>query len=93
MQFLNGDLDQVFTVLYEMGKIEPMLQKDWKQLFIQSRNQAETINSIIMTLNELATKSEIQKYLNALPSTQIEALVVEVARELADFYDRGAELH
>jgi len=88
MNFLNGDLDQVFTVLYEMGKIEPLLEKDWKQLYQQNHEKWAEVNSVITSINRLNSKADIRNYLEILPPQMIEALVVEVARELAAFYDK-----
>ena len=93
MDFLNGDLDNVFSVLYEMGKIEPMLNKDWKHLYQLNHDRWEQVSSIISGLNRLNCKNEIRGYLETLAEEMIEALVVEVARELAAFYDKARIIH
>lgn len=93
MEFINGDLDQVFTVLYEMGKIEPLLQKDWKKLYALNHSQWSEVSSAINSLNSLQCKTDMRQYLESLPEQIVEALVVEVARELANFYDRKESVH
>ena len=93
MSFLNGDLDQVFTVLYEMGRVEPLLKRDWKKLFVKSHERWVEVNTAIQSLNSLGTKTDIRGYIEKLPSPIVDALVVEVARELAAFYDRNEFVH
>jgi hypothetical protein len=93
MDFLNGDLDRVFTVLYEMGKIEPLLKRDWKEIYIQSQARWPEISTAIRKLNDLESLREIRDFLADLPGDIIEALVVEVAREMAHYQERGETLH
>ena len=93
MDFISGDLDRVFTVLFEMGKVEPLLNKDWKKLYKKSRAQWSEVSAAIQKLNGLTNLRDIRLFLETLPSEILDSLVVEVARELADFHGRNESLH
>lgn len=93
MDFLSGDLDRVFTVLYEMGKVEELLNEDWKRLYRKSLTLWPEISKAIQALNSLNSIKDIRKYLESLPSEVVDALVIEVAREMADFQDSEKILH
>ncbi|MCC6276381.1 MAG: hypothetical protein IT289_00545 [Oligoflexia bacterium] len=93
MDFLNGDLDRIFTALYELGHIDPMLIKDWKPVIQKSQNNWTEVRESIHVLNKLKSISEIRDFLNDLPQDHIEAIVIEVARELVDAQDAKAGSH
>jgi hypothetical protein len=93
MDFLSGDLDRMFTVLYEMGKVEPLLTRDWKKLYTESRHRWNEVSRAIKKLNALTNLRDMRLFLETLPSEILDALVVEVARELADFQGRDESLH
>src|SRR5438132_1194967 len=89
--FISGDLDRVFTVLFELGHIEPLLKKDWKQLYRETQDRWEEVSQAIRTLNELHNLKEIRAFIQNLSPEIIDSLVVEVAREMAEYHDRGEE--
>ena len=91
--FLSGDLDRVFTVLFEMGRVEPLLKKDWQELYRRSQSQWPQVSSAIHTLNSLGNLPEMRKFISKLPSEIVDALVIEVARELAQYHQRDEVLH
>ena len=93
MDFLSGDLDRVFTALYELGMIEPMLGKDWGQLYSQDHKVWKDVNVAIRKLNKMASLKEIRGFIETLPQTVVEALVIEVAREMAEFHERKEMVH
>jgi hypothetical protein len=93
MDFISGDLDRVFTVLYEMGRVEPLLKRDWKQLYRQTMDRWPEVSEAIHVLNSLDGLKEMREFIETLPSEIIDALVIEVARELADFQGRSEMLH
>lgn len=93
MDFISGDLDRVFTVLFEMGKIEPLLNKDWKKLYRQSQAHWSEVSAAIKKLNNLTNLRDIRVFLETLSDNVVDSLVVEVARELADFQGRNESLH
>ncbi|MDZ4676945.1 MAG: hypothetical protein SGI74_05485 [Oligoflexia bacterium] len=93
MDFISGDLDRVFTVLYEMGRVEPILKRDWKVLYKQTQEQWSDVSVAIKKLNELQSLIEIRNYIAGLPAEVVDALVVEVARELANYQQRSEAIH
>jgi len=93
MDFLSGDLDRVFTVLFEMGKVEPLLKADWKEIYRKTQDRWPEVSSAIRRLNDLENLREMRDFLASLPHEIIEALVVEVAREMAHYHERGETLH
>ena len=93
MDFLSGDLDRVFTVLFEMGRVQPLLEKDWLELYRRSQARWPEVSSAIRKLNELKNLPEIKKFITTLPSEIVESLVIEVAREMAQFHQRDEVLH
>jgi hypothetical protein len=90
---LSGDLDRVFTVLYEMGRVEPLLGKDWQDLYRRSQSRWPEVSHAIKTLNTMGNLPEMRKFISKLPAEIVDALVIEVARELAQFHQRDEVLH
>jgi hypothetical protein len=93
MDFLSGDLDRVFTALYELGLIEPMLDKNWKELYRLSESLWPELSSAIRKINKISSIKELRVYIESLPQKTVEALVIEVAREMAAFQERRETLH
>lgn len=93
MDFISGDLDRIFTVLYELGRVEPLLDKDWKTLYRDSQDRWPEVSKAIGRLNVLNNLRDIRDYITALPNEIIDALVIEVAREMAQFHERDEILH
>ena len=93
MDFISGDLDRVFTVLLEMGRVEPLLEKDWKKVYEQTRSRWGEVSQAIRQLNSLNNLRDIRIFIGTLPSEIIDALVVEVARELADYQENKGSIH
>jgi hypothetical protein len=91
--FLSGDLDRVFTVLYEMGRVEPLLSKDWKELYMRSQSRWPEVSLAIRKLNLMDNLRDMKNFIAQLPAEIIDALVIEVARELAQFHQRHELLH
>ncbi len=93
MDFLSGDLDRVFTALYELGMIEPMLEKNWTDLYKKAGESWTDVSTAIQKLNRIHSLKEIRQYLESLSQPVIEALVIEVAREMAAFHERQETIH
>jgi hypothetical protein len=93
MDFLSGDLDRLFSVLYEMGRVEPLLNQDWKALYRESQMRWPEVSKAIGCLNDLRAMPEIRSYIQSLPKEIVDALVIEVAREMAQFHGRDELLH
>ena len=93
MDFISGDLDRVFTILFEMGKVEPLLNKDWKKLYKKSQTHWSEVSDAIQKLNKLTNLRDMRLFLETLRNEILDSLVVEVARELADYHGRNESLH
>lgn len=93
MDFLSGDLDRVFTALYELGMIEPMLGRDWKNLYEEARFQWKEVGKAIKAINKITSLREMRSYIESLPQPVVEALVLEVAKEMAEFQERKETIH
>ncbi len=93
MDFLSGDLDRVFTALYELGLIEPMLDKNWKELYRRSEELWPQLSIAIRKINKMSSIRDLRSYIESLPQDTVEALVIEVAREMAAFQERMETIH
>ena len=93
VNFLSGDLDRVFTALYELGMIEPMLGKDWGDLYERAQFQWKEVGHAIKKINRIENIKEMRNYIGSLPQQVVEALVLEVAREMAEFQERKEIIH
>jgi hypothetical protein len=93
MDYLSGDLDRVFTVLFEMGRVEPLLKKDWKVLYRETQELWPEVSNAIQFLNNLKNLPDIRKFLKTLPNQIVDAIVIEVAREMAQYHGRDELLH
>jgi len=91
--FLSGDLDRVFTVLFEMGRVQPLLERDWMELYRRSQARWPEVSTAIRKLNELNNLPDMKNFIKTLPSEIVESLVIEVAREMAQFHQRDEVLH
>ena len=93
MDFLSGDLDRLFTVLYELGHVEPLLNRDWKKLYVKTQARWPEVSEAIGRLNDLNNFRDMRDYIRSLPVDIVDALVIEVAREMAQFHGRNEILH
>ena len=93
MDFISGDLDRMFTVLYEMGRIEPLLKKDWQELLKKQEGRWTEISSAMKTLNTLTNLRDMRQFFESLPDPVIDAVAIEVAKELAEFQGRDSMIH
>lgn len=93
MQGLQGDLQVVFDVLYEMGVIEPVLKMDWQAHLRGMESQVSAtrlqLDDVIQQVNRCeGDAGKIREKLASLAPTTLEVLAIEVAREYANFHSR-----
>ena len=88
MDFLSGDLDRIFSVLFEMGAVEPLLNKDWKEMLEANQFRWPEIGRTIKGLNACKSMNEIREFIKTLSPEMVNAVVIEVAREMANFQER-----
>jgi len=92
-EHLQGDLQNVFDALYQLGVIDPVLEMDWVKAMETVEAHRHKIDSAISTANIFqdsvdALIKELKKY----DEQTLGYLAMEVAREFADFHSRE-ELH
>ena len=87
--YLQGNLQNVFDALYNMGVIDPVLEKDWSHALEEIHNHIDEFVQVISAVNskqEDVTElmSELEKY----DARILEYLAMEVAKEFADYHSR-----
>lgn len=93
MLHLQGNLQNVFDALYELGVIEPVLKMDWKPSLEEMDQGSEDLNNAIRIANKCANdRARLMTELVKLDRHALEILAMEVAREYAGFHTRE-ELH
>jgi hypothetical protein len=91
MQHLQGDLQAVFDCLYEMGVIEPVLNKDWRSgLDEMNAGSPKLVRAISLANSCGKDRTLLKNELGKLDLATLEILAMEVAREYADFHTRQA---
>ena len=94
MLHLQGDLQAVFDALYELGVIEPVLDKDWKPRLEQIEQGCPQLTRAIEMVNMCGPdRGRIRLELAKLDRDSLEILAMEVAREYAGFHTRDESLH
>lgn len=93
MLHLQGDLQAVFDALYDMGVIEPVLNKDWRSGLEEMTEGSPKLMRAIRIVNGCGKdRGLLRTELSKLDQPSLEILAMEVAREYADFHLRQ-ELH
>lgn len=89
--YLQGQLQNVFDALYELGVIDPVLQRDWQDAMEDLPQYQEAVNQAVSVANETHTNiPELIVRLKKFDSKVLEYLAMEVAREFADYHAREA---
>jgi hypothetical protein len=89
MLHLQGNLQNVFDALYEMGVIEPVLTMDWKPALEEMSQGSPALEHAVQVVNQFAYDRTILKSeLDKLDRRSLEILAMEVAREYAGFHTR-----
>jgi hypothetical protein len=89
MLCLQGDLQVVFDTLYEMGVIEPVLEKDWKPGLEEMKTDSPRLLRAIGVVNGCGKdRGLLRLELARLDRSTLEILAMEVAREYADYHLR-----
>ncbi len=84
--FIQGDLQAVFDALYSVGAIDPVLKMDWEIIMNEAVRHSTMMDRAIADLNDCAgDRSKLAAHLRCLDSRVVNYIVVEVAREFADF--------
>ena len=89
MLHLQGDLQKVFDALYDLGVIEPVLKKDWKDGLVEIDEGSPKLARAIAVVNGCkGDKNRLHSELGKLERSALEVLAMEVAREYTGFHTR-----
>ena len=90
---LQGNLQNMFDALYQMGVIDPVLEMDWVKAMESAEAYRHNIDSAIHIANNYESSvDELVTKLGSFDDTTLGYLAMEVAREFADFHSRK-EIH
>jgi hypothetical protein len=91
--FLQGNLQNVFDALYQLGIIDPVLKMDWKEAMkAKSSYEWDFKNAVLLANAYQSSTEELATHLTTVNRKGLEFLAMEVAREFADYQSR-TELH
>lgn len=87
--YLQGQLQNVFDALYELGVIDPVLQRDWQDAMTEyPRYERQVVHAVEVANRCHGDIPELVKQLKGFESKVLEFLAMEVAREFADYHAR-----
>lgn len=87
--YLQGQLQNVFDALYQLGVIDPVLKMDWKAAMDDLPQHLEDVREAMRVANEYHQDiPNLVQQLKDFDSRILEYLAMEVAREFADFHAR-----
>ena len=88
--YLQGNLQVVFDVLYEMGVIEPVLEMDWQNEIKEMNTNPSDFFEVLSVANKNQdSASTLMTKLESFDEKTLGYLAMEVAREFADFHSRN----
>lgn len=89
--YLQGQLQNMFDALYQLGVIDPVLKKDWQEAMNELPQYLEDVREAMRVANEY--HQDIEMLVTSLKDFDgkiLEYLAMEVAREFADFHARNS---
>ncbi len=90
--YLTGNLDRLFSVLFDLGYVEKLIHRDWKPIYQAMLSNWPEVSKVIAEINKYDNLNDLKAYINTLPVHIVDFIVIEVARELADYYDENKEM-
>lgn len=88
--FIQGNLQNVFDALYELGVIDPLLKADWKPLHSALEKNPRRVAQAVTIINQKNKKtSDLLESLKDFDQETLMFVAMEVARELIEFEDRS----
>ncbi len=87
--YLQGDLQLMFDALYNLGVIDPVLQRNWTEALEKMDSYLDEYLKVISVANNHqndlpALMLELKKF----DQQTLEYLAMEVAKEFADYHSR-----
>lgn len=87
--FIQGNLQDVFDALYDLGVINPALKASWAKIDSAQKKNPLRFRGAIDQLNKFAkTREGLVEGLRTMDQETLIFLAMEVARELVDFEER-----
>lgn len=87
--FIQGNLQNIFDALYNLGVIDPVLKSDWAVTEKEMQSKPTKVTSVITAANKSSHNvAELLQNLNKFDKESLTFLALEVAREFADFQTR-----
>ena len=88
---LQGNLQQLFEALYNLGVIDPVLDKDWNVIMEKIEKDEARLAHIVRAANQSqGSVAQLMTTLRDFDAKSLEYLALEVAKEYADFYTKDA---
>jgi len=87
--YLQGNLQELFDALYQLGVIDPVLKLDWGEALDELPHHFEEFMDIVQTAN--IHQGDVQHLMGELgkfDQSALNYLAMEVAREFADYHAR-----
>lgn len=89
LQGLQGNLQQVFDTLYELGVIDPVLKLDWSKRLEEMEKNSWKVRRAVQIVNQCGDdRQRLFDELGHMESSMLELLAIEVAREYAGYQTR-----
>ncbi len=89
--YLQGQLQNMFDALYQLGVIDPVLKMDWQEAMNELPHYLEDVREAMRVANEYHQDIELLvRSLKDFDGKILEYLAMEVAREFADFHARNS---
>lgn len=86
---LQGDLQQLFDALHQLGVIDPVLKMNWAQERTQQKDYQDRFQKALEVANTFQSDfTLLVSELDKLDFKTLSFLAMEVAREFADFHSR-----
>lgn len=91
--YLQGNLQNVFDALYNLGVIDPVLDMDWSHAMEELHRNWDKFASVVQVANLYQSNPDVLVVeLKNFDSDTLGYLAMEVAKEFADFHSRN-DLH
>ena len=85
--FLQGDLQQVFDALFQLGVIDPALEMDWKEEFEEIERNPIELARVVNRVNEnMGDTDQLMEVLKEFEMKELSHLAMLVAKELVGFH-------
>ena len=87
--YLQGELQKVFDALFQLGIIDPLLKKDWKQTLERKKKFGIEVDRAVDVANSFQEDvSVLISRLGSFERSTLEYLAMEVAQEYVEFNER-----